>query len=183
MIETYADGTHKCFKCRNKKPTKSFMYNNEIDENASLSDFVEMGHAWACVDCFLESGFCRQLAAEEEVKCKPSDRWPEIRYEDLTKCIHCQMYWPFWSYNSYNLWRFDSDGNSKDITSPEALHAFINEHGLIWGCRRCYKQSGLNAVRKEGGVRWRRYKPAGGVSWADMAAQYYRRQGDYQAVD
>ncbi len=191
MIEKCADGKYKCFKCRKNKPAGSFMYNNEIhglDKRADktfeddLQEWVDNGHAWACADCFLKSGFCRQLADGEEIKCKPSDRWPENHYEDLTKCIHCQMYWPFWDYKSYNAWTVDSEGNKIDVASPEPLHEFVKKNRLIWGCGRCYTQSGLKAHRKEGNIRWRAYKPTGENSWAEMA-RFYRECGDYQAID
>jgi hypothetical protein len=191
MIEKCADGKYKCFKCRKNKPTESFMYNEKINGleqctgitlEDDLQGYVDYGHAWACVDCFLKSGFCRQLADGEEIKCKPSDRWPEERYEDLTKCIHCQMYQSVWSYYSYNAWLFDSEGNRRKDRSPEILHAFMKENRLIWGCRNCYIESGLKAIKKEGNIRWRAYKPTGENSWAEMA-KFYRERGDYDAID
>jgi hypothetical protein len=192
MIETYADCTYKCFKCRKKRPLQSFLYNDQIRQwcrapeekpEDCLKDYVEHGHAWACEDCFLNSGFCRQLKEGEVILSKPSDRWPDIRYEDLTQCIHCLMYWPFWDYQCYNPWILDSNWNEKkDVVDPSPLHAYIKEKGIIWGCDRCYQQSGLKAIRKEGNVRWRAYKPTGEDSWAAMA-KYYRECGDYQACD
>ena len=191
MIEAFADGKYKCFKCRKKRPLQSFLYNNQITEETRvpeekledcLKDYVEHGHAWACEDCFMKSGFIRKLDDEEDIKTKPSDRWPDCRYEDLTKCIHCHMYWPFWDYSPYNKWMIDSEGNKKDIASPDALHAFIREKRMIWGCHECYTQSGLCAVRKEGNVRWKAYKPTGEKSRAEIA-RYHRSRGDYNAVD
>lgn len=191
MIEAYADGTYKCFKCRKKRPIDSFMYNDQIHgpepragmtPDDELKDYVDHGHAWACEDCFMKSGFCRKLEAGEDVLSKPSDRWPDSRYEDLTKCIHCQMYWPFWSYSSYNHWSFDGQCHRIDVIDPSPLHAFIRERRMIWGCSRCYTESGLNAHLKEGNIRWRAYKPKGEFSWAEMAKRYKAR-GDYQAID
>lgn len=185
MMEGYADGTFKCFKCKNKRQVQSFLYNDICEGKKPgdvFVDYVEHVHAWACEDCFLKSGFCRVLCEGEDVKSKVSDRWPDTRHEDLTKCIHCEMYWPFWNYSSYNAWRFDSGGKRMEAVGPEQLHAFIREKKMIWGCSRCYKQSGLNAHMQEGNARWMAYKPTGEDSWADMA-KHYKQHGDYQAVD
>jgi hypothetical protein len=193
MIEAYGDGTYKCFKCRKRRPAKSFVHDGshwgdsrmitgERISDEVFKDSVENGHGWACVECFIASGFMRALKDGEDIKCKPSDQWPDIRFEDLTKCIHCEMYWPFWDYNSYMAWTMDVHGNRMDVTSPEPLHAFIRQKGIIWGCKRCYVHSGLRAIKKEGHMRWRAYKPRGENSWASMA-QYYRARGDYQATD
>lgn len=178
MIDSYGDGTHKCFKCKKKQPTKSFthdgslwgdirMATGERNPDEVFRDSVDHGHAWACEECFMASGFIRALKDGEELKCKPSNRWPGSRYEDLTKCIHCQMYWPFWDYNSYMPWSIDAYGNHMDVTSPEPLHAFIHEKKMIWGCDRCYVQSGLRAIKKEGHVHWTAYKPTGEDSWVE----------------
>jgi hypothetical protein len=189
MIEAYADGTYKCFKCKKKRPVESFMYNDKLGRHGhfnslqdEINDYVEHGHAWACEDCFLKSGFFCKLQEGEDVPSKPSDRWPDVRYEDLTKCIHCQMYWPFWDYSSYNKWRFDGQGNRMDVIDPSPLHTFIKETRMVWGCSRCYTESGLKAHLKEGDIRWRAYKPKGEFSWAEMAKRY-KLHGDYQAID
>lgn len=193
MIESYGDGTHKCFKCNKRRPTNSFVHDGSIWGDSRMitgkrmpadvfKENIDHGHAWACVDCFTASGFIRALKEGEEVKCKPSSQWPEERYEDLTRCIHCAMYWPFWSYDSYMPWRMDANGNHIDATSPEPLHAFMRKNKMIWGCDRCYVQSGLCGIKKEGSLRWKAYKPTGKDSWIEMA-KGYRARGDYHAVD
>jgi hypothetical protein len=193
MIEQCADGKYKCFKCRKKRPLQSFMYDGShwVDSRMAMGerkpedvfkDSVDHGHAWACEECFMTSGFIRALQEGEDVKCKPSKSWPEKRYEDLTKCICCQMYWPFWDYSCFNRWHVGADGNRVDVTSPEPLHAFIREKRLIWGCDMCYIESGLRAIRKEGNVRWRAYKGSDNFKWSEYA-KACRERGDYHAID
>ena len=113
-----------------------------------LIKIVKCGSVWACVDCFMESGFCHMLPESMGINLMKDAQNPASRYNDLMQCIHCGMYQPFWEYTCYNNWMYHEDGRRKAIDSLEPLYSFMRRRELIWGCVKCYAESRLYIHRK-----------------------------------
>jgi hypothetical protein len=97
-----ADGLYNCFKCMKSVPGCDFMYTGEADTEAELAKFASNGFAWACEGCFLRSHFC-MVANNSQGSAKriPSTEWPDVPYEDLTQCMHCERWLGAWWFTCY----------------------------------------------------------------------------------
>lgn len=90
-------------------------------------------------DCRFTSEHARTVA--HMLERKASDRWPDVRDEDVFECFLCKKWKPCWYY-SYGL---------KDDTQMNAsVLEYWKQYGHIWACDHCFKGSGLFACKQDG---------------------------------
>lgn len=80
---------------------------------------------------------------EHMIARKPSDRWPEERYEDLFQCFKCKEWKPAWWYS------FGLHGSEDTDANPAVLEAW-KANGHIWACDHCFQRSELFACVEDG---------------------------------
>ena len=154
-----ADGVAvlRCFKCWKWHEPKDFMYAGKATSEDDLQRWVQNGHAWACEGCFTRSAFCTIVldAEDEHLKRRPHPEFPDVPWEDTTKCIRCKCWLPANFYTCYGNWWKDVDGNDESETGTgDALQAFVRRRCLLWGCNCCFADSKLYAYRSAQSGQW-----------------------------
>lgn len=67
---------------------------------------------------------------------RPSERFPNNRWEDEFECFVCGDWMPFWYYNYHP---------SLHLESPDDVDAMRDECGHMWACKTCFKNSSVCA--------------------------------------
>ena len=143
MIQHLPDaGTMLCHKCCKFQRVSDFLYTDYAATKEQLADYTSMGHAWACMGCFLRGHFTKVYLPMTEhcMQRLPNDAFPKDRRQDLTQCIHCKHWKTACHFACYGNWH----SNGTDY-HPDRLHAFIESRGLLWGCDDCFEHSQLYA--------------------------------------
>ncbi len=111
----------------------------------------------------MRSTFCTiVLNAEKDLERKPHPEFPDVPWEDTTKCIKCQCWLPPNFYTCYgNWWEVREEGNEENETSRgDDLNAFMRTRCLVWGCNSCFADSQLYVYRNAQNCRWvSRHRP------------------------
>jgi hypothetical protein len=155
---TADDAPHyQCFKCKQDKPIRQFLYTHLAETEEDLQRCVEGGTAWACEQCFLRSKFCKtvfQVAEVEEENGEGGSSASWFSDPFLTVCMHCRVAKPAWKFACYGRWFETEEGTAWNM-STTALRSFIDQRFLRWGCNDCFATHPVSAYKSALTGKWR----------------------------